>query len=916
MEPQSGVGNLEKLLKQMDNSASLEPVRKFFEDVPSAIAMFDREMRYLLVTRRWLQDYRLEKRDLSGLCHYEVFPEIPEEWREAHRRGMQGERLESTGDEFKREDGSVQWIKWVLRPWHRENGEVGGIILVTEDITSRKQIESELISNEEQYRTMFVGSSLGKALIDPQTGLFLKVNPALCRFLGREEQQLQKMTFAEAADPAIRDVCLQGLRDLQQRKHSAFQAEKRFLRPDGSFVWGSFTLNLVHDSDGTPQYALAAIQDISKRKAVEAELAVSERKYRQLIESANSIILRWDNQGILRFVNEFGCRFFGYAENELIGQEVRILLTGEQQRRSNDVADLIQDVLEHPEQHKSVISENRCKDGRTVWVTWTNKAILDAQDNVAEILAIGNDITPQKTAEKALRTSERSYRLLNRSMIQPLALHEIICDDSGVPIDYRFLNINPAFEKLIGMTAEEVVGRTVLELFPETEPIWIENYGRVALTGEPMSFDHYFKTLKRHFEVIVYSPMPQQFAVLATDITGRLKIEEERRRLEEQMFHTQKLESLGVLAGGIAHDFNNILMSVLGNANLALRRMSHESPAAENVQQIEIAAGKAADLARQMLAYSGKGRFVIEPINLNSLVQEMLHILQVSISKQAVLRFNPSRNLPAVEADATQLRQVVMNLVINASEAISDKSGVIAITTGAMDCDHAYLDSAYLDQDLEEGLYVFFEVADTGCGMDQETLRSLFDPFFSTKFTGRGLGMAAVLGIVRGHRGAIKVYSEPDRGSSFKILLPASVRPESLYDKRANNDGWKGSGTVLLVDDEETVRAIGKDMLNELGFNVITASDGRDALDLYRSHREIISCVLMDLTMPHMDGEQAYRELRRIDPEVKIAMASGYNEEEVCQKFLGKGMSGFIQKPYRLSELISLMQQLEKSEPG
>jgi CheY-like chemotaxis protein len=334
-----------------------------------------------------------------------------------------------------------------------------------------------------------------------------------------------------------------------------------------------------------------------------------------------------------------------------------------------------------------------------------------------------------------------------------------------------------------------------------------------------------------------------------------------------------------------------------------MAHLNPESPVREKLVSIEKAATRAADLAQQMLAYSGKGKFVVESIDMNRLVEEMGHMLEVSISKKAVLRYNLARSLPAVNADATQIRQIVMNLVINASEAIGDRSGVIAISTGSLECTESYLKDVWLADPLPEGRYVFIEVADTGCGMDKETLARIFDPFFTTKFTGRGLGMAAVLGIIRGHHGAIKVYSEPGKGSNFKILLQASEQPAELCGQDpAINDTWKGSGTVLLVDDEETVRDIGSEMLQELGFKVVTATDGQEALDIYASRPDIV-LVLLDLTMPHMDGEQCFRELRLLNPNVSVVISSGYSELEVTQKFAGKGLAGFVQKPYRLAAL-------------
>jgi PAS domain S-box-containing protein len=393
------------------------------------------------------------------------------------------------------------------------------------------------------------------------------------------------------------------------------------------------------------------------------------------------------------------------------------------------------------------------------------------------------------------------------------------------------------------------------------------------------------------------------------DITERRKLEEERGALEQQLRQVQKLESLGVLAGGIAHDFNNILMAITGNADLALMRIDQTSPARENLVQIGKAAIRAADLARQMLAYSGKGRFSVESIDLNEMLEDMLHLLEISISKKAVLRLKLQGELPPVEADATQIRQIVMNLIINASEAIGDASGVIAISTGALECTRAYLKDVWLDEKIQEGSYLFLEVSDNGCGMDPETLARLFDPFFTTKFTGRGLGMAAVLGIIRGHKGAIKVNSEAGKGTTFKVLLPVSGRAPARAREAVGSEGWRGSGIVLLADDEATVRGIGKEMLQELGFTVVTANDGREAVELFKATTEV-AFVVLDLTMPVMDGEQCFRELRQHSPEVKVVLSSGYHEQEVARQFAGRGVAGFIQKPYDLSTLREALRKI------
>jgi two-component system, cell cycle sensor histidine kinase and response regulator CckA len=511
------------------------------------------------------------------------------------------------------------------------------------------------------------------------------------------------------------------------------------------------------------------------------------------------------------------------------------------------------------------------------------------------LLAIHHDITE-------LKDSSRTLELYRNALDNARDSIFLIDPEAG------FHFVNQAACQSLGYTMPELLGLRVFDvdpLFPRDtwQDFWRElrDKGTLSIETQHRTKDGRLIPVEIGIRLFDFEGVEYNLAV-ARDLTERRRFERERHELEQQMLHAQKLESLGVLAGGIAHDFNNILMAILGNADLALMRVGQESPAAENLRQIELASARAADLAKQMLAYSGKGRFVVEPLNLNSLLEEMLHMLGVSISKKAVLRLNLTRPIPSVEADATQMRQILMNLVINASEAIGDKSGVIAINTGIMDCDNSYLSNVWLNENLSEGFYVYLEVSDTGCGMSKETLAKIFDPFFTTKFTGRGLGMAAVLGIIRGHKGAIKVYSEPDRGTTIKILLPACDRPAEMFNGGICEDGWQGSGLVLLVDDEETVRGVGVEMLKALGFSVLTANDGNEATRIFRD-KPHISLVILDLTMPHMDGEQCFRELRRIRPDVKVVISSGYNEQEVTPRFMGKGLAGFIQKPYKLSLL-------------
>ena len=495
------------------------------------------------------------------------------------------------------------------------------------------------------------------------------------------------------------------------------------------------------------------------------------------------------------------------------------------------------------------------------------------------------------------------------------------------PIGYLVLNdvgliqeINETFCRMVSRTRDQLMGSPFSECMEgDDRGVFLARYRAffMAPAGKslealilrsqgPAFFAHMEGTVIR----LTLGRQPATNAPLlllsVTDITERKWAEEKRLQMERQMQQTQKLESLGVLAGGIAHDFNNLLTIILGNASLALDEMPSLSPARDSLKAIEATSLRAAELCRQMLAYSGKGRFVIENIRMNDLIGEMISLLKASISKKAILNLNLKEPLPPLRGDPSQIRQVLMNLVFNASEAIGEHGGVITISTGMMECSNEDISEIYLDDNLTEGLYVWLEVSDTGCGMDHETQRRIFEPFFTTKFTGRGLGLSAVLGIVRGHKGALKVYSEPGRGTTFKVLFPAAESDRPLVPQSSSNiqhSDWKGAGTVLLVDDEESVRNLGNRMLERLGFKVLIAVDGQQALETFRElHNEIV-LVILDLTMPYMDGEETFRELRRIDQKVRVIMSSGYTESEITPRFAGKRLSGFLQKPYTLDTL-------------
>ncbi len=410
------------------------------------------------------------------------------------------------------------------------------------------------------------------------------------------------------------------------------------------------------------------------------------------------------------------------------------------------------------------------------------------------------------------------------------------------------------------------------------------------------------------------------FLGYVVDITKRIDAAAEKESLERQLQHAQKLESLGVLAGGIAHDFNNLLMAILGNADLVLEELEPDAPSYLMVKEIGRASMRAADLAKQMLAYSGRGRFVLETINASRLLEEMGNILEITISRNVTLKFDLTPQIPTFEGDATQIRQVIMNLITNAAESIGNKPGLVALSTGQRFCDRRFFETKastlllLAESRMPAKTYVFIEVQDTGCGMDRPTMDKIFDPFFTTKFTGRGLGMSAVLGIIRGHKGAIEVESACGVGTTFRIYFPVTetaASPTRQRIKATHDDSpWRGDGTVLVVDDEKTVLTVASGMLKCLGFNSVTASSGELATEIVREGKQEFTCVLLDLTMPKMNGAATFRAMRKINPRLKIVLCSGYSQQDATKEFADLGLADFLQKPYSLARLRGTLRRL------
>lgn len=666
-----------------------------------------------------------------------------------------------------------------------------------------------------------------------------------------------------------------------------------------------------------PDLVACVVVDISYRKRIELQLTEREQQYRELAEKASTVILRWKTNGTITYINEFGEKLFGFSRAELIGKNIAGTVVSASDSSGRNLAELMAEIADAPDKFKNNENENITKDGRKIWIRWNNSAIFDSDGNLAEIISFGHDITQQKMVENALRESEATFRAHVENSFDVI----FTLDAAGT-----FVFVSPAWERHFGYPVSEVLGKSFAPVVhPDDVQPCVEYLTQILTTGQSGTSPIYrVKCSDGSYRSFVANGMPyidtkgqMLFIGVGHDVTAQLKAEEDRLEFERKLLHTQKLESLGILAGGIAHDFNNLLLTILGNVELASLKIDAKSPARRLLDQALLAASRAADLTSRLLAYSGKGVFVISKLNLNDLVNENASLFRTAVPRTISIEMHLSPHIPDIMGDVAQIQQVVMNLITNASEAIEVQAGRIRISTGQQTCSEARLAKSRLEVKPSPGQFVYLEVSDNGAGMSEQTQQRIFDPFFTTKFTGRGLGMSAVLGIVKAHSGALFLDSSPGRGTTIRVVFPTAESqlespPEIIHVAEKKSQSL--SGMVLIVDDEKSVLKICVSMVRHCGLATITAFDGAEAVNIFRAHSHEIDLVLMDLTMPNMDGVAAMLELRKIKPDVRIILSSGFNEQELDERIRDQNPSGFIRKPYSLKNLeAELMRVLHES---
>jgi len=635
-------------------------------------------------------------------------------------------------------------------------------------------------------------------------------------------------------------------------------------------------------------------QDITDRKRAEEALRFERLLLRTLIDNIPDSIYSKDMSCRKTLANTAEVRHLQvHSEADVVGKDDFEFYPKElAERFFADDQSVLQSGIALLDREEYVFNEK----GEKRWLLTSKLPLRDKEGRTIGLVGIGRDITERKRGEEELRKLSLAIEQNPTSIV--------ITDIHG-KIEY----VNPKFTQVTGYTMEEVRGKNPNILKSgETSNEEYRNLWETITAGNAWRGE--FRNKKKNgeffWEMASISPVKNQENVIINFVAVKEDITE-RKQVEEALRHAQKLESIGTLAGGIAHDFNNLLNAILGQSTLAMNKISNENPAKDHIEKSIRAAERAADLTRHLLAYSGKGKFVTEEMDLNRLVKENIQILEVSVPKTGQLMFELGVPSPHIQGDIGQIQQVIMNLIINAGEAIAPNPGFITVQTGRLtltENDAEYW--KYTNAPLKPGEYAMLRVTDTGHGIKPDVLLRIFDPFFTTKFTGRGLGLAAVLGIVRGHHGGLRIESKEGKGTTFEVVFPVLDAPAAAAEPEQRTatviDG-KGK-TLLAIDDEPSILELLKDIFTEANFKVITASTPMEGIELYRKHRVGIAMVILDYSMPGMDGKAAFEELMKIDTGVKVLLCSGYSEEEMKSAFGDIRPGGFIKKPYKPTELL------------
>jgi PAS domain S-box-containing protein len=602
-----------------------------------------------------------------------------------------------------------------------------------------------------------------------------------------------------------------------------------------------------------------------------------------------------DAAGCVEWVNAAFTRITGHPAEEILGKPLD-LLDADSETRADAAAYVWSRFQRGEPSHLEI--PTRTRSGRPLWLALEIQPMLGDEGENEGFVALAADVTERKQAEQALAESEERYRQLVELSPLPTAVH---CEG-------RFVFLNPVAARLLGAESpHEFLGKPVMDVVhPDDRDAVAERIHKILETGAP-SPPSEVRILRRDGQVVeaeitggrVSHQGKPAVQLVAQDLAGRRRAETERRLESARAREAQHAESLATLARGVGHDFNNLLGTILGEVDLALARPPDEPELAESLRAIRRESLRAANLTGQLLAYAGKGTLTQSRLDLSRLVMQSSELLEAAVAERALLCCDVAGNLPRVLGDPVQLRQVLLHLVQNAAEAMDESTGTISVRTGVVE--------QRIAGSEEPARFVTLEVADTGCGMDRETCARVFDPFFTTKFAGRGLGLSASRGIVHAHKGTLSISSREGRGTTVVVALPcaAGATPARRRKRRASLP--RAARSVLVVDDEDGLRRVAQRVLERAGFAVQEARDGVEALRIFKARAAEIGVVLLDLTMPRMGGAEALRQLRLVQPDVRVILMTGY--ADATEELRVEDLAGFLAKPYEPKQLVETVRR-------
>jgi len=734
-------------------------------------------------------------------------------------------------------------------------------------------------------------------------GTFEGASESLRDVLGYETAELQGRSIAELIHPDDRRVAARMFRGLGGAgpAQQAFRVRHR----DGRWRWLEIDVVSREGLDGAV-HPLAYARDVTEMHEALEALRQSEDRYRALAENAVDLIVEIDLDGTLHYVSPNCKEILGVPAERLMGRslaELRDEIGGP----DSDSHALLAGFQERLRRNRDVASEIfRVRDaaGRERWFE-SRMRVYRHSSGHDHAVVIARDVSERLAAESELARLEQRYRLLGESSL------DVITESDP---DGKLVFVSGTCKEVFGYEPEELLGSLGRGLIVDAERDRVVAHFTEAFEAGERTIDSQHRCRRKDGEeiwcdsrsVLYYRHDGSgPFTVCSLrDVTSAVRLQQEQRALEERVQRAARLEGLGVMAGGIAHDFNNLLTPILGQTSLALMDLPADHPVRERLERVRTGARRAAELTEQMLAYAGARPLLFDAVDVSAVVREMARLLESAVSGRAVVRFELAEGLPRVEADDAQLGQVVMNLITNAVEAVGEGRGEIALRTYALPGKAVSLRELVVGEVDRAETYVCCEVEDSGVGMDSEVRSRIFDPFFTSKFMGRGLGLAAVVGIIQSHSGAIEMRSAPGEGTRFRVLLPTAAEQGA---PGAIAGPSPAQGVVLLADDDEGVRELVRDALERAGLEVLAAGDGREAIQLFRERADEVRAVLLDRTMPVVSGELAYEEIRRLRPDVPVVLVSGYSEQAAVAAFGERGLSGFLKKPFSPEELIELV---------